>query len=215
MNWKRLLPLALSLGMLCSMAVAAKPFADPGDELDSDTTYDILTEDNVDFEGIGRETDDGRFLVDDINAGNYTLEYQLTEGEEAVKTIRINAYDGTVELVTPEVIPVDGLVPIRGELTLTSRKRTNGDGSYKTLVYEIDFSARGDGADAAEETEDDDLSPSQQLLQEWGYPLSSSQASGETATAGETAGETARNPSTGRGPVAEAAFAGMRELVTL
>ena len=215
MNWKRLLPLALSLGMLCSMAVAAKPFADPGDELDSDTTYDILTEDNVDFEGIGRETDDGRFLVDDINAGNYTLEYQLTEGEEAVKTIRINAYDGTVELVTPEVIPVDGLVPIRGELTLTSRKRTNGDGSYKTLVYEIDFLARGDGADAAEETEDDDLSPSQQLLQEWGYPLSSSQASGETAPAGESTGETARNPSTGRGPVAEAAFAGMRELVTL
>ena len=34
MNWKRLLPLALALGMLCSMAVAAKPFADPGDELD-------------------------------------------------------------------------------------------------------------------------------------------------------------------------------------
>ena len=66
----------------------------------------------------------------------------------------------------------------------------------------------------AEEAEEDDLSPSQQLLQEWGYPLSSSQASGETAPAGESTGETARNPSTGRGPVAEAAFAGMQELVT-
>lgn len=187
------LTLALSMG-----AAADRPFASPGDRLDPGMTYDILNEDNLAFENMDR---------DDISSGNYTLEYHLDKGEEAVKSLRINAYEATVELTTEDVIPVDGLVEITGQLTLTSRKRTNSDGSWKTLTYDIDFTVEGDGEDAAEEEEGDGLTPSERLLRQWGYEDTAPTAG--TAASQTDGQESDRNPDTGRGALLETALKGV------
>ena len=187
MKGKGFLAAAAALTVALSMGAAAdRPFAAPGEQLEPGVTYDILNEDNLAFENMDR---------DDISSSSYTLDYHLDQGEEAVESIRINAYEATVELTTREVIPAEGTVAITGQLTLTSRKRTNADGSYKTLTYDIDFTIPGDGADLAEEEEDDGLTPSQRLLRQWGYDdgtLSASPAEASEASA-------ARNPDTGRG----------------